>query len=112
MKKVLSLLLALVLACSMSVTALAGEATIRTTVPQRHTVAVEAEGGKVITNNKVCGDTVLIERQKEQTYWIVPDEGKELDRLYYNGEDVTGQMAGSTFTAPALIGGAALKAVF
>ena len=112
MKKVVSLLLAMVLACGMSMTALAGEAAIRTTVPERHTVTVEADGGKVITDNKVCGDTVLIERQKEQTWWIVPDGGKELDKLYYNGEDVTGQMAGSTFTAPALIGDAALKAVF
>lgn len=112
MKKVISLLLALVLAYSLSVTAFAGEATISTTVPERHTVTVEAKGGRVIADNKVCGDTVLIERQKEQTYWIIPDEGKELDKLYYNGEDVTGQMAGSTFTAPALIGDATLKAVF
>ena len=112
MKKVVALLLALVLACGLSVTAFAGEATIRTTVPDRHTVTVEADGGKVIANNKVCGDTVLIERQTEQTWWIVPNEGKELDKLYYNGEDVTGQMAGSTFTAPALIGDATLKAVF
>ena len=107
MKKVVSLLLAMVLACGMSMTALAGEAAIRTTVPERHTVTVEADGGKVITDNKVCGDTVLIERQKEQTWWIVPDGGKELDKLYYNGEDVTGQMAGSTLTAPPLIGDAA-----
>lgn len=112
MKKVVSLLLALVLACGMSVTALAGEATIRTTIPQRHTVTVEAAGGRVIANNKVCGDTVLMERQKEQTYWVVPDEGKKLDRLYYNGEDVTDQMAGSTFTAPTLIGDATLKAAY
>lgn len=112
MKKILSVLLGLVLACGLSVTAFAGEATISTTVPQRHTVTVEADGGKVIANNKVCGDTVLIERQKEQIYWIVPNEGKELDKLYYNGEDVTAQMAGSRFTAPALIGDAALRAVF
>ena len=112
MKKVVALLLALVLACGMSMTAFAGEAAIRTTVPERHTVTVEADGGKVITDNKVCGETVLVERQKEQTWWIVPDGGKELDKLYYNGEDVTGQMAGSTFTAPALTDDAALKAVF
>lgn len=112
MKKVVALLLALVLACGLSVTAFADEATIRTTVPERHTVTVEADGGKVIANNKVCGDTVLIERQKEQTWWIVPNEGKELDKLYYNGVDVTGQMAGSTFTAPPLTGDATLKAVF
>lgn len=112
MKKVLSLLLALVLACGVSMTAYAGEAAIRTTVPQRHTVTVEADGGRVIANNRVCGGTVLIERQKAQTYWIVPDGDRELDRLYYNGEDVTGQMAGSAFTAPALTGDATLKAVF
>ncbi len=111
MKRIVSLLLALVLTCGMSVTAFADEVTIRTTVPERHTVTVEADGGRVITNNKVCGGTVLIERQKVQTWWIVPDRGKELSKLYYNGEDVTGQMAGCTFTAPALIGDATLEAV-
>lgn len=112
MKKVLSLLLTLTLVCCMSVTAFADRVTITTTVPERHTVTVEADGGRIIANNRVCGDTVLIERQTEQTYWIVPDKGKKLTALYYNGEDVTGQMAGSAFTAPPLIGDATLKAVF
>lgn len=112
MKRVLSLLLALLLACGMSVTAFAGDVTISTTVPERHTVAVEADGGRVIGNNKVCEGTVLIERQKAQTYWIVPDKGKTLSALYYNDVDVTGQMAGSTFTAPPLTGDATLRAVF
>lgn len=112
MKKTVSLLLALVLACSMGLTALADDVTISTAVPEVHTVTVEAEGGRIIVNNKVCEDTVLTQRQKEQTYWIVPDQGRELEGLYYNGEDVTGQMEGCTFTAPALTGDAALKAVF
>lgn len=112
MKKIVSLLLVLVLTCSISVTAFAGDATIRTTVPERHTVTVEADGGRVIANNRVCGETVLIERQKAQTWWIVPDEGKELGKLYYNGEDVTSQMAGCTFTAPPLVSDAVLTAVF
>lgn len=112
MKKVLSLLLTLTLVCCMSVTAFADRVTITTTVPERHTVTVEADGGRIIANNRVCGDTVLIERQKAQTYWIVPDKGKELAALYYNGDDVTDRMVGSTFTAPPLINDAALKAVF
>ncbi len=112
MKKVVSMLLALVLACGINVTVFADTVTIGTTVPERHAVSVEADGGRIIVNNRICGDTVLIERQKTQIWWIVPEKGKELDTLYYNGEDVTAQMVGSTFTAPALIGDATLKAVF
>ena len=46
MKKVTALLLSLFLVFGMSTTALADEVTIRTTVPERHTVNVQAEAAK------------------------------------------------------------------
>lgn len=96
----------------MSVTAYAEDVTISTTVPDRHTVTVEASGGSIVINGHACGASVQVERQKEQTYWIIPDACKTLEALYYNGEDVTGQVTAGVFTAPALIGDTTLKAVF
>ena len=112
MKKLTALLLTLLLLCGMSVTAYADEVTITTTVPERHTVTVAAEGGDIAINGHICGASVQVERQKEQTYWIIPDGGNTLEALYYNGEDVTDQVQGGVFTAPALIADATLKAVF
>ena len=112
MKKVTALLLSLFLVFGMSTTALADEVTIRTTVPERHTVNVQAEGGKIIANNQVCQGSVKIERQRVQSWWIVPDAGMVLSALYYNGEDVTAQVRAGVFTAPALTDDATLEAVF
>lgn len=112
MKKLTALLLALLLLCGMSVTAYADEVTITTTVPERHTVTVVADGGDIVINGHVCGASVQVERQTEQTYWIIPDGGNTLEALYYNGEDVTDQVRGGVFTAPALIADATLKVVF
>lgn len=112
MKKVTALLLSLLLLFGMSTTALADEVTIRTTVPERHTVSVQAEGGRIIANNQVCRDSVQIQRQKVQSWWIVPDGGKVLSVLYYNGENVTAQVKAGVFTAPALTDNATLEAVF
>ena len=112
MKKVTALLLSLFLVFGMSTTALADEVTIRTTVPERHTVNVQAEGGKIIANNQVCQGSVKIERQRVQSWWIVPDAGMVLSALYYNGEDVMAQVRAGVFTAPALTDDATLEAIF
>lgn len=106
------MLLILLMLCGMSVTAYAEDVTISATVPDRHTVTVEADGGKIVINGHVCGASIQVERLREQTYWIIPDAGKTLEALYYNGEDVTGQVKAGVFTAPELIGDATLKAVF
>lgn len=112
MKRILSMLFALLLVWSMTVTASADETVVKTYVPKSHTVTVEVSGGSVLADGKICGDTVAVERQKAQTWWIVPDEGKTLSKLYYNGQDVTGQMKGGAFTAPPLREDADLKAEF
>ncbi len=113
MKRISFMLFALLLVWSMTVTAFAAnEAVIKTSVPETHTVTVEVSGGSVLADGKVCVGTVEVERQKEQTWWIVPDGGKVLSRLYYNGQDVTDQVKGGTFTAPPLRGNANLKAEF
>lgn len=96
----------------MSTAAFAREVTITTTVPERHTVSVEADGGKIVADHQICGDSIRVERQTSKTYWIIPDGGKRLSALYYNGQDVTGQVRAGLFKAPALTGDAILQAVF
>jgi len=111
LKRIFTLLF-LLLACGIGVTAFAEDVTISTSVPGFHIVTVEAPGGRVIADGTVCGETVKIERQKEQTYSIEPDEGKRLVSVFYNDIDVTDQMSGSTYTAPPMIADSTLKAVF
>ena len=112
MKKITALLTFFLLLFSMCVTALADGVSISTQVPDFHTVTVKAEEGQVIVDGQVCKNSVQIERQKEQAWWIVPDAGKVLSALYYNGEDVTAQVKAGVFTAPALVRDAMLEAVF
>lgn len=86
--------------------------TVTTQVPEGHLVEISADGGRIVCDGDICGESVRIERHKEQTYWILPPQGKRLKALYYNGEDVTGQVRDGVFTAPSLSADAELKAVF
>lgn len=112
MKKGLIMLLSLMLVLSSCITAYADDVNIGTVIPEYHTVTVESDGGKIAADGKVCGDTVQIKRHSEQAYWILPDTGKELDALYYNGEDVTAQVKNGVFIAPSLSNDAEIRAVF
>lgn len=112
MKKGLIMLLSLMLVLSSYITAYADDVNIGTVIPEYHTVTVESDGGKIAADGKVCGDTVQIKRHSEQAYWILPDTGKELDALYYNGEDVTAQVKNGVFIAPSLSNDAEIRAVF
>lgn len=113
MKKFISFLCAALLVCGMSVPVLAeDEMELTASVPEQHTVAIESEGGRIVADGTVCGDTTEVERHKEQIYWILPDVGKVLGSLIYNGEDVTDQVNNGVFTAPALMRDATLTAVY
>lgn len=112
MKKGLIMLLSLMLVLSSCITAYADDVNIGTVIPEYHTVTVEADGGKIAAGGKVCSDTVQIKRHSEQAYWILPDSGKVLDALYYNGVDVTAQVKNGVFIAPSLSDDAELRAVF
>jgi hypothetical protein len=96
----------------LSTTACAEDAVISTTVPNNHIVTIETESGQVTADGVICGDTLVVERQKEQTYQFLPDDGKTLESVAYNGEDVTAQVVDGTFTAPAIIADSTLKVVF
>lgn len=112
MRKIASLLLGLFLVFGMATAASAQEVRIKTSVPEYHTVTVEASGGRIIADNQFCGSTVQVPRQQAQVWRIVPNKGKTLSALYYNGQNVTSQMNGTTFAAPPLTDDAVLEAVF
>lgn len=89
-----------------------GAVYISAEVPATHTVTIRADGGQIIAEEHVYGKSVQIERQKAQVWKIAPDEGKQLVRLLYDGEDVTDQVKDGVFTAPAMIRDLTLEAVF
>lgn len=106
------MLLSLMLVLSSCITAYADEVKLGTVIPEYHTVTVEADGGKIAADGAVCGNTVQIKRHSAQAYWLLPDSGKVLDALYYNGEDVTAQVKNGVFIAPSLSDDAEIRAVF
>lgn len=106
------MLLSLMLVLSSCITAYADDVKLGTVIPEYHTVTVKADGGKIAADGTVCGSAVQIKRHSEQAYWIMPDSGKVLDALYYNGEDVTDQVKNGVFIAPSLSNDAELRAVF
>lgn len=112
MKKIICLLGSLVLLMSVSITAFAAETVLTAEVPNAHTVTVTSEGGRVALDGAVCKDTTEMERHKEQSYRIIPDAGKLIDKVLYNGEDVTAQLEKGVFTAPKLVRDAELEVVY
>ena len=112
MKKIICLLCSLFLLMSVSITAFAEETVLTAEVPNAHTVTVTSEGGRVALDGTVCKDAAEVERHKEQSYRIIPDAGKLIDKVLYNGEDVTGQLQKGVFTAPKLVRDAKLEVVY
>lgn len=112
MKKGFIMLLTFVLIFSSGITVHAEDVNLGTVVPEYHTVIIEADSGKISADGNVCGDALQVKRHDEQSYWILPDSGKVLEALYYNGVDVTDQVKNGVFTALSISDDAELKAVF
>lgn len=112
MKKGFIILLTFVLIFSSGITVHAEDVNLGTVVPEYHTVIIEADSGKISADGNVCGDALQVKRHDEQSYWILPDSGKVLEALYYNGVDVTDQVKNGVFTALSISDDAELKAVF
>lgn len=112
MKKGFIILLTFVLIFSSGITVHAEDVNLGTVVPEYHTVIIEADSGKISADGNVCGDALQVKRHDEQSYWILPDSGKVLEALYYNGVDVTDQVKNGVFTALSISDDAELKADF
>ena len=97
MRKTTALLLSLLVLCSMSITVFAEDTTITTTVPDSHTLTVTADGANVFCNGQ-SGNQFTVERLSEPTLLIRAVSGKEIIQVCLNGEDITGQIKGASYT--------------
>ena len=114
--KILSAFLAVLLLLSaFGLTAFAesGSTTLTTTIPCTVMLQVGEHGKVTVDGTDYTGNasftaavgTVL-------TYTFTPNTLYKVDKVIYNGTDVTGELSGSTYTAPALAGNATLSVSF
>ncbi len=112
MKKLLCFLCTLLLLMSTGITAFAEETVLTADIPNTHMVTVKSDHGRVALDGAVCEGRAEVERHREQSYRIIPNAGKQIDKVLYNGEDVTDQVIKSVFTAPKLVRDAELEVVY
>lgn len=106
MKKLAALLLCFCLFLASPVTAFAqsitqdgseGSAVISATVPDSHTVTVEADHAQVFYNS-VRGTNFTVERLSAPRFLIRPEYGYRVTKVMLNGEDITAQIRVGYYT--------------
>ena len=117
MKKITVMLLALLLFCVPCMTAFAAPteqkgATITTTVPATCDITFISNGGKIEEGSNDLDGTEEFDRRSVHTFHIIPDEGKEIDKVLYGGEDVTSQVKDGYFTTPPLTTDMTLEVIY
>ena len=117
MKKITVMLLAVLLFCVLCMTAFAEApeqkgATISTAVPATHAITFISSGGKIEEGNNDLDGTEKFDRRSVHTFHIIPDEGKEIDKVLYGGEDVTSQIKDGYFTTPPLIADMTFEVIY
>lgn len=112
MKRLWAVLCSVLLLGLVCMPVMAEETELTASVPYVHTVTIESAGGRIVSGDKVCGEQISVDRQDSQVYMIIPDPGKTLKRLLYNGTDVTDQVKNNRFTAPSLVRDAVLTAEY
>lgn len=115
--KILSVFLAVLLLISaMSVTAFAadgGNTTLTAEIPCTVTLQVGDHGKVTVNSTDYTGDASFTEAVGTAlTYTFTPNTLYKVDKVIYNGTDVTSELSGSTYTAPALAGNATLSVSF
>lgn len=114
--KILSAFLAVLLLLSaFGLTAFAesGSTTLTTTIPCTVTLQV-GEHGKVTVDGTDYTGNAGFQRDAGTavTYTFTPSGLYSVDKVIYNGTEVTSELSGNTWTAPALTGNAALSVSF
>lgn len=117
MKKLTVMLLAVLLLCVPCMTAFAAApeqkgATISTTVPAKCNITFISDGGRIEEGGNEMHGTESFDRRSVHTFHIIPDEGKEIDKVLYGGEDVTAQIKDSYFTTPPLIADMTFEVIY
>lgn len=115
-KKTLSAFLTILLLVSaFGVTAFAegGNTTLTTTIPCTVTLQV-GDHGKVTVDGADYTGNASFQRDAGTvvTYTFTPSTLYSVDKVIYNGVEVTSELFGNTYTAPALTGNAALSVSF
>ena len=115
-KKTLSAFLTILLFVSaFGVTAFAegGNTTLTTTIPCTVTLQV-GDHGKVTVDGTDYTGNASFQRDAGTvvTYTFSPNGLYSVDKVIYNGVEVTSELSGNTYTAPALTGNAALSVSF
>ena len=115
-KKTLSAFLTILLLVSaFGVTAFAegGNTTLTTTIPCTVTLQV-GDHGKVTVDGTDYTGSASFQRDPGTavTYTFSPNGLYSIDKVIYNGVEVTDELSGNTYTAPALTGNAALSVSF
>ena len=117
MKKLIVMLLAVLLLCVPCMTAFAEApeqkgATISTTVPATCDITFISNGGKIEEGSNDLDGTEEFDRRSVHTFHIIPDEGKEIDKVLFGGEDVTSQIKDGYFTTPPLIADMTFEVIY
>ena len=108
MKKITILLLAVLIFYVPCMTAYAETpeqkgATISAAVPATHVITFISSGGRIEDVDSTVGGHKEYGRRSEQPFHIIPDDGKEIDKVLYGGEDVTSKVKDGYFTTPPLV---------
>lgn len=94
MKKIRTILLAVCICLLLPVTALAAQSEIGATVPDYHSVAIEAEHASALYVQGSKGESMAysVLRFSEPEFQIRAEDGWKISRVLLNGTDVTSQM--------------------
>lgn len=117
MKKITVMLLAVLMLCVPCMTAFAAPteqkgATISTTVPAKCDITFISVGGRIEEYSSVVDDHETYDRRTVHTYHIIPEEGKEIAKVLFGGEDVTSQVKDGYFTTPPLTTDMTLEVIY
>ena len=117
MKKITVMLIAVLLLCVPCMTAFAEVpeqkgATISTTVPAKCEITFISVDGRIEEGGTDMDGTEEFDRRSVHTFHIIPDEGKEIDKVLFGGEDVTSQVKDGYFTTPALTTDMTLEVIY
>lgn len=98
-KPVMFLMLAVIFLTA-AVTVHAESAFINTEVPYSHLVSVDIIGkGTVTAGGSMTDNGFVVERHNRQKYTFTACDGYRLERVIYDGEDITGNITEDIFTA-------------
>lgn len=108
MKKIIIILLAILLLWVTCLTVFAKSpeqkgAAISTTVPAYCEVTFLSSGGRIEANGRAVHERESFERRTKQTFHILCDEGKEIEKVLFGGKDVISLVSGGYFTTPPLV---------